>query len=372
MSQFDSNPHETHSDRAKFVALGDLIEYEQPTKYLVESTSYDDSYATPVLTAGQTFILGYTNEDRGIYPASVDAPVIIFDDFTTAFKWVDFPFKVKSSAMKMLTAKSDQGVSLRYLFFAMQTIVYKPRDHARQWIGTFSDFRIPVPPVEVQDEIVRDLDRFTILESLMQAELSARRIQYGHYRRMTVGKKQLASAQWVPLGSIATIRTGSKPAVVSESGPYAYINAGSELSGYCDESNSDGDVITIPSRGQGSAGHVSYQATSFWCGPLCYRVQSSKSDILTSFIFYFLKEIQDEVVALRRTGSIPAVNKSDLAKVLVPLIDLDEQFRIVSLLENFDGLVNDSRVGIPAEVAARRVQFEYYRTKLFAFEEVVA
>ena len=90
----------------EFKPLGDLLDYEQPTKYIVRSTEYDDSYKTPVLTAGQSFILGYTDEEDGIYQASKESPVIIFDDFTTSFHWVDFPFKVKSSAMKILYPKS--------------------------------------------------------------------------------------------------------------------------------------------------------------------------------------------------------------------------------------------------------------------------
>lgn len=169
-------------DGVPFVELGEILAYQQPTKYLVASTDYDDSYLTPVLTAGQTFILGYTNEITGIYGASVHDPVIIFDDFTTAFKWVDFPFKAKSSAMKILTCKNDKMYSLRYTFFAMQTIQYFTQDHARQWIGTYSKIKIPLPPLKIQQEIVAILDRFTKLEAELEAELEARRRQYQHYR----------------------------------------------------------------------------------------------------------------------------------------------------------------------------------------------
>ena len=80
-------------------ALEDLLSYEQPTPYIVESTDYSDNYKTPVLTAGKSFIIGYTNETKGIYDK---LPVIIFDDFTTSIQYVNFPFKVKSSAMKIL------------------------------------------------------------------------------------------------------------------------------------------------------------------------------------------------------------------------------------------------------------------------------
>lgn len=161
-----------------FLPLGELIDYEQPTKYLVKSKEYADNNPTPVLTAGQTFLLGYSAETDGLYPASAENPVIIFDDFTTSFQWVSFPFKAKSSAMKMLRTKDEKPVSLRYLYYAMRCIKYETLEHSRQWIQSYSKLRVPVPPVEVQEEIVRILDLFTTLE----AELEARRTQYAHYR----------------------------------------------------------------------------------------------------------------------------------------------------------------------------------------------
>jgi restriction endonuclease S subunit len=138
------------------VELGDILDYEQPTQYIVESTDYNDSYFTPVLTAGKTFILGYTNEEKGIFR---DFPVIIFDDFTTATKFVDFPFKVKSSAMKIL--KSDPAVAdIRFIYYLMQNIQFDPGEHKRYWISQFSKIKIPLPPIKVQREIVAELDRY--------------------------------------------------------------------------------------------------------------------------------------------------------------------------------------------------------------------
>ena len=90
----------------KEYTLDELLPYEQPTKYIVESTKYDDSYETPVLTAGKSFILGYTDEKEGIFEKD-RLPVIIFDDFTTASQFVNFPFKVKSSAMKILNVNTE-------------------------------------------------------------------------------------------------------------------------------------------------------------------------------------------------------------------------------------------------------------------------
>lgn len=173
-------------DGVEVVELGQLLDYEQPTKYIVKSTKYEKEYETPVLTAGASFILGYTNEDFGICEASPESPVIIFDDFTTSFHWVDFDFKVKSSAMKILTNKSNDFTLFRYLYYAMKCIKYVPTQHVRHWIQTYSEFRIPLPPLPVQREIVRILDHFTELTAeltaILTAELEARKKQYEFYR----------------------------------------------------------------------------------------------------------------------------------------------------------------------------------------------
>ena len=102
MSKLDELIQELCPDGVEYIAIGDVVQYEQPTKYIVSSTEYNDTFSIPVLTAGQSFVLGYTNEAEGIYNASKENPVIIFDDFTGSFKWVDFSFKVKSSAIKIL------------------------------------------------------------------------------------------------------------------------------------------------------------------------------------------------------------------------------------------------------------------------------
>ena len=164
-------------DGVEFVKLGDVLDYEQPTKYIVKCKDYQNE-GMPVLTAGQTFILGYTDETNGIFEASKENPVIIFDDFTTSFHWVDFNFKVKSSAMKMLRVSSEREVSFRFVYYAMKCIKYQTLEHSRQWISKYSQIEIPLPPIEVQTEIVRILDKFTSLE----AELDCRKRQYEYYR----------------------------------------------------------------------------------------------------------------------------------------------------------------------------------------------
>ena len=146
---------ETRECKYEKVKLGDLLDYEQPTKYIVESTQYNDSYDTPVLTANQAFVLGYTNEKTGIF---TDVPVIIFDDFTTDTKFVDFPFKVKSSAMKILKNKDPNRADIRYLYQIIKTIKFNAETHKRYWISEYSNIEIPLPPLDVQKQIVDEIE----------------------------------------------------------------------------------------------------------------------------------------------------------------------------------------------------------------------
>ncbi len=132
--------------------LEDIVDYEQPNKYIVSSTNYSDEYKTPVLTAGKTFILGYTNETDNIYDR---VPVIIFDDFTTSSKVVNFKFKVKSSAMKILTVKPE--IELEYVAAFIQVTSLLGDSHKRMWISEYSKLEIPIPPIEEQKRIVKKI-----------------------------------------------------------------------------------------------------------------------------------------------------------------------------------------------------------------------
>ena len=141
-------------DEWKFIKLSDLLDYEQPTQYLVSNENYDDSFDIPVLTAGKTFILGYTNETKNIFLDNL--PVIIFDDFTTATQFVNFPFKVKSSAIKILKQK-DKLVNIKLIYEIMQTINFVADDHKRYWISEFQDIDIKLPNLKEQQKIAEVL-----------------------------------------------------------------------------------------------------------------------------------------------------------------------------------------------------------------------
>lgn len=181
----------------KEYTLDELLLYEQPTKYIVESTKYDDSYETPVLTAGKSFILGYTDEKDGIFEKD-RLPVIIFDDFTTASQFVNFPFKVKSSAMKILNVNTEL-VLPKYIYYRMQIIQIDHDTHKRYWIQHYSKIKISIPSLDEQTKIVEKIEEiFSQIDDgvniLNQTEIKLR-LYYQAVLNECIGTDNLRSIQ---------------------------------------------------------------------------------------------------------------------------------------------------------------------------------
>lgn len=147
-------------DNWREIELGEILDYEQPGNYIVESVEYNDEFKTPVLTAGKSFILGYTNETKGIFDK---LPVIIFDDFTTDTKYVDFKFKVKSSAMKILKPKND-NINIKFIFYMMKKINHNFSTHKRYYLSVYQNKKIPIPFKEGKPDIKEQERIVSILE----------------------------------------------------------------------------------------------------------------------------------------------------------------------------------------------------------------
>lgn len=170
------------------VELNDVLDYRQPTPFLVKNTDYDDNYRIPVLTAGKTFILGYTNEDFGVFKEPL--PVIIFDDFTTGSKFVDFKFKAKSSAMKILTAKN--GIDIKYVFEAMQLLDFAVGGHQRHWISIYSRLVIPLPSIAEQRKIATVLASKDVEIDALQKKFEAlRKEKKALMQQLLTGKRRV-------------------------------------------------------------------------------------------------------------------------------------------------------------------------------------
>ena len=177
--------------------IGELVDYEQPSKYLVKDTNYIED-GIPVLTANKAFILGYTHETEGIYVASKDNPVIIFDDFTTDNKFVDFDFKVKSSAIKILTAKPSK-VLPRFVHGAMRLIKTGITEHKRRFISEYQFHPIDMPELAEQERIVGVLEVWDeYIEKLEQKIALKEQLKKGLMQQFLIGKRRLPgfSKEW--------------------------------------------------------------------------------------------------------------------------------------------------------------------------------
>lgn len=155
-------PKYVNSEQWISTELSSLLDYERPDLYIVESDNYKNE-GIPVLTANKSFILGYTDEKNNIYSR---VPVIIFDDFTTEKKYVDFPFKVKSSAIKILKPKGNNV--LKFVFELMNTINFEAKEHKRYYISTYQKLFVYVPKdVKEQQNIA---DCLSSTDDLIDAE----------------------------------------------------------------------------------------------------------------------------------------------------------------------------------------------------------
>ena len=373
--------------------LGELLSYEQPTRYLVSSKNYDPSFSTPVLTAGATFLLGFTSETHGIYPASKNDPVIIFDDFTTASKWVDFPFKLKSSAAKILTLADPDKVDIRFLYYLMQGIRYEPTSHARHWISVFSKMPVFCPPLEVQHEIVKILDQFTTLEAELEAELEARRAQYEYYRNQLLSYDALVSrcpngVQYKSIGSFSKCVAGATPNSKNPSlwdGDIPWMSSGevNKKTVYstnrfitqlgfdsCSTKMVPAGAVVIALAGQGKTRGTVARIRIELCTnqSLCAIITDKTVD--SDYLFHYLSGQYDNLRAVSSgDGTRGGLNLKMIRAYKVPVPPIEEQRRIADVLDRFDMLVNDISSGLPAEIAARRAQYEYYRDRLLSFPE---
>ena len=210
--------------------LEEFISYEQPAKYIVDSDQYDDSYEIPVLTAGKSFILGYTDEKNNIFD---NLPVIIFDDFTTSVQFVDFPFKVKSSAMKLL--KNTEQADIKYCYYLLKFLQHTPENHKRQWLSATSQKTVELPAIEEQKNIVKKLDK--ILEvidnqnkqmELLDEAIKARFVEM--FGDIGINDKNWNNA---PLGELCKIVRGGSPRPIEKflGGEVPWIKIGDATKG---------------------------------------------------------------------------------------------------------------------------------------------
>ena len=235
---------------------------------------------------------------------------------------------------------------------------------------------VPVPPLAVQEEIVNILDSFTLLEAELEAELEARKKQYEHYRDELLNPENMkGEKQWKKLEEVCEVYTGGEAPVdcvkgVEASGDciYPVYGNGKEIYGYSSSYKINKDAVCISSIGA-NTGAVFYYKKCFTPIIRLKVLVPKNSDLNTRYLYYIATTIN---FVSKNGGGIPNMNANDIKKQIISVPPLAEQERIVSILDKFDALVNDISDGLPAEINARRQQYEYYRDKLLNFEPIAA
>lgn len=325
-----NQPQQNISKEWEYRELGELLSYEQPTEYIVTSDDYSDEHSIPVLTAGKTFILGYTNENYGIYKK---LPVIIFDDFTTAHKYVDFPFKVKSSAMKIL--KATKEVDIKFIYGWIESHPYTVGEHKRTYLSEYQYQDVYLPPLPEQNRIVSVLETWDkSIEKLSKKIQIKKQIKKGLMQDLLTGKKRVKgfNDKWEikKLGDLCDIGTGKKNNQDKiESGEYPFF-VRSPFIERIDSYSYDGEAILVP--GEGNIGKIfHYINGKFDFHQRVYKISNFKKSVSGKYIYFYLLK------------NFSKATKSDSVKATVDSLRLPTftNFRInLPSIKEQDGIVN--------------------------------
>lgn len=339
--------------------LGELLSYEQPTPYIVSSTDYNDKYKTPVLTAGKSFILGYTDETEGVYSA---LPVIIFDDFTTASQYVNFEFKVKSSAMKILTPNTDL-VLPKFIYYRMQIIQFDHSTHKRYWIQQYSKIKVSIPPIPVQEQIVARIEElFSELDNGAET-LRKTKQQLAVYRQAVLkeafdraGEKQLPLKQIIEKPRYGTSKKCSYDTDEYSIPVYRIPNINYQQGTIShddlkyatftkDEFDSlelrEGDILIIRSNGSvslvGRSAVITEKDThGLFAGYLMRLRIKDGVEILSQYLNLYLNthyaRYQIEQMA-KSTSGVNNINSDEICRINLPVCDIDMQRAIIQEVE---------------------------------------
>lgn len=387
MSRIDDLIAEHCHDGVEFKRLGDIVRIKNGKDH----KSLDDG-DHPVYGSGG--IMRYANA------YAYDKPSVLIPrkgSLGNLF-YVDVPFWNVDTIF--YTEIDESQVLPRFLYFFLTTAGLGEMNQAggvpSQTQSVLNELRIPVPPLEVQREIVKVLDTFTQLEAELEAELEARRRQYQYYRdallsfdeRMSGASKQ-ARIRWATLGEIGTFIRGRRftkadyaddgiPCIhygeiytrygVSADAVVSYIDA--DISTKLRYAKT-GDVVltdvgeTVEDVGKAVA----------WIGDEdvaihdhCYAFRHSMNPKFVSYCMQTTSFVAEKAKYVART-KVNTLLIDGFSKIRIPVPPLDEQARIVAILDRFDALVNDLSSGLPAEIKARRQQYEYYRDRLLTFKE---
>ena len=343
--------------------------------------------AYPIIDQGQQFIVAYTNDISAIVPQD---NYVIFGDHTRSVKFANFPFAQGADGLKIL--KSYEQILPKYLYYSMLNLDIPNRGYNRHWT-IVKEMTIPIPPLPVQEEIVKVLDAFTALEAELEAELEARKRQYEYYRNKLLtfdeNTTEGGKIKFMQLGDVGTFIRGNglQKKDFTDTGVgcihygqiYTYYGTfaertksyvSNELAEKLKKARTGDLIIATTSENVEDVGKaVAWLGNEDICiGGHSYAFHHNQNPKYMAYLFQTEAFNQQKKKVVKGVKVID-INDSAMSKFKFGFPPLDEQERIVAILDKFDSLVNDISEGLPAELTARRQQYEYYRNKLLTFDE---
>lgn len=275
----------------------------------------------------------------------------------------------------LIAVKFPEILNLRFLYYWLsikaQEYVYRGMGNPKLMSNQMAPIEIPIPPLAVQEEIVRILDAFTSYAAELQAELQARKEQYAYYRdQLLTFDEHAEGVEWKKLGEVCQVLRGKRLTKrdLNHNGKIPVYHGGIEPIGFYMESNRVAHSAMVINVGA-SAGTAGFCNTDFWSSDGCFCFAHNKY-INQKYLFFFLQSIEPFLKSKVRKAGIPTLDSKDIERVIIPIPPVQEQQRIVSILDKFEALVNDLTEGLPAEIAAVQEQYEYYRNKLLSFPKI--
>ena len=331
-----------------------------PTK--VKREFYGETGSIPIIDQGEKFITGYTNEDFAKVP---DGEYIIFGDHSEYIKYVDFAFVQGADGLKILKPKIDNA---KFIYYCFKNFYRKELSYKRHW-SSAKETLIPIPPLDVQAKIVKILDAFTALTAELTVELNMRKKQYHYYRDklLTFSDDEV---EWKTLDQFSTNLDSRRKPITSglrESGEIPYYGA-SGIVDYVKDYIFDGDYLLISEDGANLLARSTPIAFSIsgktWVNNHAHVLKFETYEE-RKFVEYYLNSI--DLTPYISGAAQPKLNKQNLNSIKFPYPKLNEQKRIVAILDKFETITNSITEGLPKEIALRQKQYEYYREQLLDF-----
>ena len=362
MSRFEELIQELCPEGVEFFTVKELTKKKTiktiTPSIKIKRNDYQENGITPIISQELEYISGYCDFIDNNIPKN---NYVCFGDHSEHIKFVDFAFVQGADGLKIMSL-DEEKLMVKFFYYAISSFYVRHNNYERHF-KYLNDTEIPVPPLEVQREIVRIMDSFTLLTAELTAELTARKKQYEYYRDTLLSNNSHEDSKKMLLSEFATIKNGKDYKHLLE-GEYPVYGSGgvmTHVNQYC----YDKPTVLIPRKG--SLNNLFYVEEPFWNVDTIFYTEIDEEKVVPKYLYYLLQK--EHIESLNTAGGVPSLTQTALNKVSLLIPPLEKQKKVVACLDNFDAICSDLNIGLSSEIDARTKQCEFYRDKLLTFKK---